>query len=116
MSVEPVSSPTTMLPTPAQGRSIADPPAVRAIPPIVSVILVTRNRPEMLREAVDSVLAQTERRFELIVVDDAGSTHVDVGPDPRIRVIRREARGGPAASRNTGSPCGARHVRHLPRR
>lgn len=38
--------------------------------PRVSVLLTTYNRPQMLREAIDSVLAQTFQDFELIVLDD----------------------------------------------
>ena len=41
--------------------------------PKVSVIIPTYNRLPMLKEAVDSVLAQNFEDFELIVVDD-GST------------------------------------------
>jgi glycosyltransferase involved in cell wall biosynthesis len=74
--------------------------------PIVSVIVPTHNRPELLCIAIDSILAQTLENFEIIVVNDAG---IDVEPwiasrDPRrrIRVIRHPRNKGPAASRNTG--------------
>ena len=70
--------------------------------PAFSVIIPTYGRPRWLTEAIDSVLAQTVQDFELIVVDDASPEPVRVGPDPRIRLIRRDANGGAAAARNTG--------------
>lgn len=72
----------------------------------VSVIMSTYNRMKYLEEAVESVLAQTHRDFELIVVDDASS---DQTPcildrialrDPRVRVVHRAENKGPAAGRN----------------
>jgi glycosyltransferase involved in cell wall biosynthesis len=74
--------------------------------PLVSVIVPTYNRPEMLAEALRSVLAQTFPDFEIIVVNDAG---VDVKPlidhfnsSGNIRYINKETNQGLAAARNTG--------------
>ena len=41
--------------------------------PRVSVLLTTYNRPGMLREAIESVLAQTYTDYELIILDDNSS-------------------------------------------
>jgi glycosyltransferase involved in cell wall biosynthesis len=38
--------------------------------PLVSVIISTYNRPQFLQRAVDSVLNQTFKEFEIIVIDD----------------------------------------------
>ena len=75
--------------------------------PLVSVIVPTRNRAGyLLRRSIDSVLAQTFRDFELIVVDDASSDETPqllaTFTDPRLRVIRREQSSGVAAARNAG--------------
>ncbi len=43
------------------------------IPGLVSVIIPTYNRPNYLREAVDSVFAQTYPSIEILVIDDGSS-------------------------------------------
>ena len=40
------------------------------IPGLVSVIIPTYNRPDYLREAVESVFAQTYPRIEILIIDD----------------------------------------------
>ncbi|PAU81198.1 hypothetical protein CK501_06465 [Halovibrio salipaludis] len=63
--------------------------------PLVSILLVTANRADHLDAPIDSVLAQTETRWELIAVD-CGSTDGTLerleawASDERIRVISVE--------------------------
>jgi glycosyltransferase involved in cell wall biosynthesis len=65
-------------------------------------VLATRSRPELLAEAIGSVLRQTRPDFELLVVDDASDPPASVPDDPRIRIIRVDENGGPARARNLG--------------
>lgn len=64
-------------------------------PPLISVVMPVYNAERYLREAVDSILAQTLRDFELIAVDDgsrdASRSILDdyARRDPRVRVISR---------------------------
>ncbi|WP_127792773.1 glycosyltransferase family A protein [Agromyces sp. LHK192] len=71
----------------------------------VSVILPTYNRARLIERAIGSVLSQTHRELELIVVDD-GSTDdtaalVEQVGDERVSFIRQENAGAPSA-RNRG--------------
>jgi glycosyltransferase involved in cell wall biosynthesis len=61
--------------------------------PRVSVILPVRNGEKYLREAVDSILAQTVRDFELVIVDDGSLRAVGGFADERVRLIRQEPLG-----------------------
>lgn len=76
--------------------------------PLVSVVLPTRNRSRLLRRAVESVLGQTHRNLELIVVNDASTDDTAAvleqlaARDDRIRVLHRERNSGAAAARNAG--------------
>lgn len=73
--------------------------------PLFSVILPTYNRAYVLWKAIQSVVAQTEPRWELIVVNDGSSDctlrMLEEFRDPRIRVITTANR-GPSAARNQG--------------
>jgi len=70
-----------------------------------SVVIPTCDRPEYLREAVDSVLAQTKPAHEILVIDN-GREAVDTAQLPvseTLRVIRALPRFGVAQARNLGA-------------
>ncbi len=73
---------------------------------LVSVIVPTYNRPKMLVHALESILAQTYRHFEIIVVNDAGPDVSEViaplNVAGRITLINKPANKGLADSRNVG--------------
>jgi glycosyltransferase involved in cell wall biosynthesis len=72
--------------------------------PLFSVIVPTYDRSRFLAEALASVFGQAVGDFECLVVDDASPDPVTL-PEPidrRVRLIRREHNGGPAAARNSG--------------
>ena len=71
--------------------------------PLVSVIIPTYNRADLVRQAVASVKAQTFRDFEIVVVDDGGTdgTYEVLAAGRELRVLRHPDRRGVAAARNT---------------
>lgn len=78
--------------------------AARSKKPGVSVIIPTYNRAWVLNEAIDSVLAQDFRDFELIVVDDGSTDNTGQILDSYhqdLMVIRQPNR-GVSAARNRG--------------
>lgn len=73
--------------------------------PFFSVVIPVYNRARLVGDTIQSVLAQTEQDFEIIVVDD-GSTDdpqsaVKSFGDPRV-VFLRQDNGGGGKARNTG--------------
>jgi len=72
---------------------------------IISVIMPLYNKKPYVQRAIDSVLAQTHKDYELIVVDDGstdgGGDVVRQYTDPRIRLIAQE-NAGVSAARNRG--------------
>jgi glycosyltransferase involved in cell wall biosynthesis len=84
--------------------------------PRVSVVVSHFDRRRCLRQALESVAAQTWRDFELIVVSDAGPETSRTGVEAfaaahagafETRFVRRETNGGVAATRNTGGGAAA---------
>ncbi len=73
---------------------------------LISVVLPTYNRAAILPRAIASILAQSWRNFELLVVDDGSSdgTAALLGAmtDPRIRYLPLPRNGGVSAARNHG--------------
>lgn len=74
--------------------------------PTVSVVIPTRNRRALLKEAVESVERQTLQHWELVIVDDASDdgtwAWLSSVADPRVRVIRQDAHAERSAARNRG--------------
>ncbi len=72
--------------------------------PLVSVIIPVYNGEKYLAQAIESILAQTYRPIEIIVVDDGstdGSDHIAQSFSDHVQYLYQSNRGGPAA-RNTG--------------
>lgn len=79
--------------------------------PTFSVVIPAYNATSTIHPTISSVLSQTFRDFELIVVDD-GSTdgtaecvELSAKGDPRVRLIRQENQGTAGAARNAGIEC-----------
>ncbi len=74
--------------------------------PRVTVFVPVWNRAHVLRETLESVLAQTFQDFELLVIDDGSSDDsAEVARalrDPRLRVVVHERNQGIPATRNHG--------------
>ena len=72
-------------------------------PAPVTVVIPTYQHARFLGEAIDSVLAQSARPAEVIVVDDGSTDRPEevVARYPAVRLIRQANR-GLAAARNTG--------------
>ena len=74
---------------------------------LVSIVLPTYNRGEMLKNTITSIISQTYTDWELIVVDDDSNDNteeiVNNFKDKRIRYTRNEKNSGSNYSRNRGA-------------
>lgn len=90
----------------------ADDPAQRSVPagrqPFASVVVATRDRPESLARCIDSLLAQADDGFDMVVVDNAPSSSATAdlvagryGANARVRYVC-EDRPGLGSAHNAG--------------
>jgi glycosyltransferase involved in cell wall biosynthesis len=74
--------------------------------PLVSVVLITRDRPALFQDALASVLDQTYERLEIVIVDGSEASVEPIArrrTDDQHRVrYRRDQGDGPGAARNIG--------------
>jgi len=73
--------------------------------PLVSCIIPTKNRPDLVKRAIQSVFGQSYKNIEIIVVDDSTNDETQKTITPlggRIRYIKNEKSRGAQYSRNRG--------------
>lgn len=75
-------------------------------PPLVTIVMSTYNRADLLPKAIDSIIAQTFTDWELIVIDDCSTDNTRhlmakyVGMDRRIYYRRNKENIGSGKSKN----------------
>ncbi len=88
--------------------------------PLISVLMPTHRQAAFLPRAIRSLQAQTEGRWELLVIDDGSPDDTAAAvstflADPRIRYIRRAENGGVGSALNDGlDESAAPFVAYLP--
>lgn len=91
--------------------SVINDPAIRSnnesvMTPLFSVIILTFNRSNFLKAAIESVLNQSYGNFELIIIDDNSTDNtkevIDSFQDGRIRYFINNRSKGQAGARNSG--------------
>lgn len=87
--------------------------------PLVSVIMPVRNGLPFLQLALDSILGQTEKRFELLVVDDGSEDETpavlarNAREDRRLRILASPGRGIVAALNVAIASAGAPYIARM---
>jgi glycosyltransferase involved in cell wall biosynthesis len=84
--------------------------------PLVTVVIPTRDRPQLLARSAGSALAQRGVTCELVIVDDGSQPSLASRPQlasllghPRVRVVRNEHAKGVASARNCGIAAARSH-------
>ncbi len=84
-----------------------DPIADSDSKPFFSVIITTYNRAHLIKRALKSLILQTEKDWEAIIVDDESDDDTESQVLPFTRIYRnisfiKQVHGGEAAAKNTG--------------
>ncbi len=75
---------------------------------LVSVIIPTHNREKMIANAIDSVLKQSYKNIEVVIVDDCSEDHTELlirekyGDLPNVKYYKLPRNFGACAARNKG--------------
>jgi len=90
----------------------------KSLQPLVTVIIPSFNRPNMLKEALMSVLSQSYQNYEIIVINDGGIDVKDIiasiDTDRNIIYLQHEENRGLPAARNTGiRAAGGKYIAYL---
>ena len=104
-----IAQPGARSESPSPGTAATGTPAANAsrgtAPPEFAVVIPAYNHAEYLGDALASALSQTERSFEVVVVDDGSTDNTEAVvrrfTDPRVKYLRQRNRGASAA-RNAG--------------
>ena len=73
--------------------------------PLVTIVVVTRNRPDLFQRAVESVLDQSWRPLEIVIVDNQSEAPVDAppaSPGVTFKILRTSFFMNASQSRNFG--------------
>ena len=74
--------------------------------PLVSVVIPTYNRADIIKRSIDSVLEQTYKNIEIVIVDDGSTDNtkevVESYDDQRVRYVSYGTNRGANHARNTG--------------
>jgi len=74
--------------------------------PLISIVVPTHNRPVFLKKTLVSIIQQTYKNLEVLVVSNGSNEHnrkvVEDLQDPRVCYFEQENSGGPASPRNNG--------------
>jgi glycosyltransferase involved in cell wall biosynthesis len=85
--------------------------------PLISVIIPVYNRADMAIEALESCLRQTYPRYEIVLVDDGSSDHLDKLVTPYVEkglvTYAKKSNGGVSTARNMGVRLAQGHYLHF---